>query len=457
MNNKAEETDKFYNVKESWDDKDIPNFDPNKKKGIGFTFKFFIFSLFIFILASGFALYSFYSNSSSFSKDKIDFFINAPISLDSGNDAEVDFSVTNKNTTSISEAYIIISYNSGENISGNENLITKRIDMGEILPNTSINKSISISLFGNESDVKNIDSTLFYKVPASKAEFNRTGTPISVLIKSSPVSISVNSLKEVHQNNNFDINLSIVNNTNNEIKNLLVSARPPNDFVYSSSSLPTYNDNPSWLISKLKAGEKKSIVFSGKLTGPLGEVDKFNFFVGLPKSPDSKTSTSSLNNFDNYNLSIDNIYSKTEKSITIAGQYLNISIITDSTSGSDKVSQSDLVSLEFIYKNNLDLPLDNIIFIAKLSEGIDYTTIDSGFGSFDSDNNAVVWDKSLMPELSQIPGNGTGKIKLKFKIDKDALKGSQIHLQIFGKGDRNSESGVSNEQNLSLDKSWVVN
>lgn len=458
--NKEQEVKEFYKVKENWDDKDLPSYNSeNQKNGMGLTIKLFLFSFLVFILAALFAWYSFYNNNSSFSQNKIDFFINAPVSMDSGSDAEVDFSITNKNTSALSDAYIVVTYNSGQTGSGNQNLITQKIDLGEILPNTSINKSISASLFGNEGDSKEIDSTLFYKVPSSKAEFNRAGTPISILIKSSPVSISVDSFKEVHQNNNFQFTLMVTNNTLNDIKNLLVSVRAPNDFVYASSSLPTYNSNPSWFLSKLASGEKKVITFSGKLTGPLGEADKFTFLAGLPKSSSTTTSSStSLNNFDNYNLSLDNVYSKVEKTISIAGQYIDVQIISDGTNGSGTVSASDLVYLEFAYKNNLDLPLDNVIFMAKLSgDAIDTNSIAPDFGSYDPDNNVVIWDKSTMPELAKIPANGTGTFKLKFKVARDAVSGTKMRIQIYGKGDRTSETGVSSEQNLSIDKTWIVN
>ena len=456
--NKSEEVKDFSKVKESWDDKDLPAYDPeNQKNGMGLTVKFFLFSFFVFLLAAGFAAYSFYNNSSSFSQNKIDFFISAPISMDSGSDAEINFSITNKNSSALSEAYIVVTYNSGNTSSGNKNLVTQKIDLGEILPNTSINKSISVTLFGNEGDSKGIDSTLFYKVPASKAEFNRAGTPINVLIKSSPVSISVDSLKEVRQNNNFQISLTVTNNTNNDINNLLVSVRAPNGFVYASSSLQTYNSNPSWLLPKLSPNQKQVITFSGQLTGPLGEVDKFTFLAGLPKSS-SKNPDPSLNNFDNYNPSLDNVYSKVEKTISIAGQYLDIQITSDGTFGSGTVSANDLIYLELTYKNNLDLPLDNLVFMAKLSgDAIDVNSIDPELGSYDPDSNAVVWDKSGMPDLSKIPANGTGKLKLKLKVARDAAQDSKIRIQVYGKGDRTSETGVSSEQNLSIDKTWIVN
>ena len=62
-----------------------------------------------------------------------------------------------------------------------------------------------------------------------------------------------------------------------------------------------------------------------------------------------------------------------------------------------------------------------------------------------------------MPDLSKIPANGTGKLKLKLKVARDAAQDSKIRIQVYGKGDRTSETGVSSEQNLSIDKTWIVN
>jgi hypothetical protein len=355
-------------IPESWDDSDLGDFKyhPEEKHGMSFSLKFFLISFGIFLLVGAFVLYSLFSNNSAFSVNNIDFTMSGSASLPSGEPGSISLKIENKNKTPISDAYVIIQYDSGENVSGAKNIVAQKIEVGSILANDFANKSASVVLFGNEGASRQVSGTFFYKINGSNAEFNKLANPISITLKSSPVIITVESLKEFHQNNNYTINLKIKNNTPKDIKNLIVSVRPPNDFVYASSSQARYNNNPSWLIQNLSSKAEKQISFSGKLTGDIGATDQFTFYAGTPNSI-ATTSSSTLGNYDNFNLSLDNIYSQVQKNILISGQYLDVSLTDDSTNGAQTVSPNDLIMLDFTYKNNLNYPIDNLVITAKLT------------------------------------------------------------------------------------------
>lgn len=445
-------------IAESWDDSDLADLThhDSPKKSMSFSIKFFLVSFGIFILAAVFVMYSFMRNSSSFSANDINFNISGSASLPSGEPGSINLSIANKNNVSIKDAYIILQYDSGENVSGAKNLVSQKIDLGEIVSNGVQNKSISVTLFGNEGSGREILATLFYKIDGSNAEFNKTANPINVLLKSSPVIISIDSFNEFRQNNINTFNLTIKNNTPKDIKNLIISVRTPKDFMYSSSSNPLYNNNPSWLIGTLLANSQKQISFSGKLTGDIGETAQFTFYAGTPKS-NSTTSSSTLGNYDNFNLSLDNVYSQVEKSILISGQYLDVYITGDSTNGLQTVSPSELITLDFTYKNNLNYPLDNLVITAKLSgNGIDESSTQAVQGVYDKDLNKAIWDKTTLANLSQLGANGTGKFRLQIRTVRSLVGDNTIRLQIFAQGERNSEKDVSNEQNMSLERVWTV-
>lgn len=445
-------------MSESWDDSDLGDLahHDSPKKTMSFSIKFFLVSFGIFILAAVFVVYSFMRNSSSFSANDINFNISGSASLPSGEPGSINLSIANKNNVSIDSAYVIVQYDSGENVSGAKNLVSQKIDLGEIVSGGVQNKSISVTLFGNEGSAREIIATLFYKIEGSNAEFNKTTNPLNVLLKSSPVIISIDSLSEFRQNNINTFNLTIKNNTPKDIKNLIISVRTPKDFIYSSSSNPLYNNNPSWLVGTLSANSQKQISFSGKLTGDIGETAQFTFYAGTPKT-NSTTSSSTLGNYDNFNLSLDNIYSQLEKSILISGQYLDISITGDSTNGSQKVSPGELITLDFTYKNNLNYPLDNLVITAKLSgNGIDESSTQAVQGIYDKDLNNAVWNKATLSSLSQVGANSTGKFRLQIRTVKSLTGDNIIRLQVFAKGERNSEKDVSNEQNMSFERVWTV-
>ncbi|MEI6352739.1 MAG: hypothetical protein WCO35_02270 [Candidatus Nomurabacteria bacterium] len=449
-----------YKIPEKWDDKDLPEFvyHDEVKKSMNFSTKFFLISSGVFFLVLSFVLYSFFHSSSVFSANNIDFVMNGSNSLPSGEPGSLSLNVSNKNKVSLINAYILVQYDSGENLSGAKNIVSQKIDIGEILPNDTSEKSVSVTLFGKEGSQKEIDATLFYKISGSNAEFNKLGNPVGILLKSSPVTITVDSLDEFHQANLNTFNLTIKNNTPKDIKNLIVSVRPPLDFVYSSSSQALYNNNPSWLIKNLSANSENKISFSGKLTGNIGVRDHFSFFAGTPNSSNSSTSASStLGNYDNFNLSLDNIYSQAEKDILVSGQYLDVAITSDSSAGSATVSPNDLLMLDFTYKNNLNYPIDNVVFTAKLlGNGIDNTYTEPIQGTYDQSLSVATWDKTTFADLSQIPANGTGKFTFKIKVARNMIGDNTIHLQLSTHGERKSEKNVSNDQNMSLERTWTL-
>lgn len=449
-------------IPEKWDDKDLNllniNGEYKPKKRLSFTYKFFLFSIIIFLLAGAFVLFSFIKKGSSFSEDRIVITSSGPGSIVSGEDNKIDITISNNNNIPITEAYIMATFDSGENIDGSRNLINKEINIGDILSKSTITESFDFSIFGSEGSIKEIKPILFYKIPKSKAEFTKESNSLSIVLKSAPVIINVKVLKEIHEGYNVDFTISVKNNTKNNIKDLIVSARNPNNFIYSTSSLPPFNDTPSWIINDLSPNNKKDIIMSGKIVGNIGEAANFSFFTGLKKEDNmSSVSTNTLSNFDNYNLDIDNVYSKVEKNILITGQYLDIELSNDGFY-SNNITPGQSMIIEMAYRNNTEFPIDNLKIQAKLvGDYIDMSNSSAESGYFDHKENLFIWDKNSKQEFAQIPAFGSGTIRLYIRIPNNVPNGNTLRLIVFGKGDRNSEDNVSNEQDISIDKIWNIN
>ena len=455
MQIKAENTKNNTNIPESWDDTDLGDFvyKTKPKKEMSFSTRFFLISVVFFVLASGFLAFSIFKNYSSFSEKYIDFTFSGPASLSSGQSENFDLSVNNKNSIPISEAYILVEYNSGENANGDQNPISEKIELGQILSKSATNTKSEITLFGSEGDTKDIKATLFYKVAGSNADFNKSATPLKILLKSSPVTIAIDSLNEFRKNSLNTITISIKNNTQVDMKNVIASARVPNDFVLASSSLKLYTNSPSWIIPNLPALSETKISFSGKLTGDIGQIDGFSFYVGKSNN-NLQNSSSSIGNYDNYNLNIQDVYSQTSKNITISGQYLDVSV---DSNNSDTVLPGELINLDFNYKNNLNYPITNALFLVQLSGDFDKQGLQVLFAKYDVNAGTITWDSNTLAELAFIPANGTGKFKLQIRASKKIpLNGSDIDLKMYARADRSSESSVSNEQDMSFEKKWTI-
>lgn len=447
------------NIPTAWDDKDLGDFTYHKEKreGISFVGKFFIFSILLFFIAGGFLFYTFYNSEATFSENKISIVSTGPGSVTSGEDEEFSITITNNNPAPISGAYIETMYDSGENSAGNKNIVSSKIDIGDLLANSSVTKTISVKLFGAEGTIKNIKPVLHYKVPNSKAEFNKDSNELNIILKSSPISLNVKSLKEMYKDKEESFTILVKNNTENEMKDIIVTARTPNSFRYSSSSELTINSNPSWKIKSLPAKSEKQIIFSGRLSGDIGEVAKFTFLAGVSSTTDINNSTSSLSNFDNFNNGIENVYSKLEKTLYISGPYIDIYISSDSTNNSDTVSPGELINIEFTYKNSSAFPVDNVVFKAKLiGGGLNMDASQAIYGYKDYENNIAVWNSTTMPELSRVAPQYEGKFKLQLRAVNSIARDNAIRIILYASGERNLEDGVSNYQDISVDRAWTV-
>ncbi len=429
-------------IPESWDDSDLGEFKYRLKEN-SFSFKFFIISLILFLITSSILAFSIFRNYSSFSEKQVDISITGPASMSSGQIDNFNILVLNKNPIPILESYIVLEYNAGKSVSGDDSPVSKKVYLGNILSKSSNATTVDMTLFGAEADTVDIKATLFYKVSGSNADFNKSISPIRILLKSSTVTINVNSLDEFRRGSINNINIKIKNNTNTDLKNILVLARAPSDFVYASSSEKLYNNNPSWIIDNLPANSEKSIDLYGKLTSNIGEIETFTFFVGTQDQ-------------QNPNNNLASIYSKTEKKIKITGQYLDVSVLSDSTNGEDIIYAGNTINLDFSYKNNLDYPIDDVVFVIKIDGPVDFDNSYAIMGAINKSEKSAIWDKSTMAGLALIGANNTGKFSIKLRVLKNVGYEKALNIKVYAQGKRASENSVSSMQDISLERKWTI-
>ena len=465
LNNPRKKTPTLTHIPTSWDDRDLGDFTYREKreKKVSRVVKFFFLCLLIFLLVAGFGLYSFLGEKNSFSVQKINFVINYPAGVPGGEEINLPVEISNLNKVALLNTSVVLTYDSGESISGAQNFFSQKIDFGDIPARGSLNRNFRVTLFGKEGSLHSFSAKFSYSLAGSKAVYNKDLGPFTISIKSSPIILEVNSLKEMYVGHDYDFDILVKNNTRSDIRNLIISVRAPRDFIYSSSSLPLYDKNPSWLIKNLEKNSQAKVSLTGKLVGNVGALENFTFYVGTPAkgispSPNlSQTASFIKNSFDNYNLNLNNVYAKLEKSILLTSQFLDIQLVDDSTFGKNTVELGESISLNFSYKNNLEYPIDNVLIAAKLAgEMVDFGSIYSENGFFDLTQTTLFWDKTTNRDLAQIPAKGTGNFKLKMKVKRVMFGDRKIRLEVRASGERKAETLVPNTQDVSVVKEWVV-
>lgn len=406
----------------------------------------------------GIVTFTLLNQSSSFSERKLLIDSVGPGSITSGESGEIKVNLTNNNNSPIKEAYLTIMYDSGENITGDKNIITQTVEVGDVLAKSEKEATLNFSIYGSEGMVKEIQPILHYKLADSKAEFTKNSSPVSIVLKTSPVSINVKALKEIHKDYLATFTITVKNNTGNNISDLLVTARNPHNFIFASTTYTLLNNTPSWKIANLAAKESVNIEMTGKITGEIGEKLNFTFYTGLTKNINTQASSSvELSNFDNYYLNIDNVYSKVEKSVLITGQYLDFKISEGKYANESTLTQGEVVTLNLDYKNNTGFPLSDLSFALNiLGDNIVKDSLRVTNGFYDQVRNTILWNKNSALDFAKLGAYNQGSLQIMFRVKNEAELGSQIRIIGNASANRNSEDNVSNQQDTSIDKTFTI-
>jgi cell division protein FtsB len=135
--------------------------------------KFFIFSIVFLFLAGGYTLYNFLSNDVSISNDKIDIEVIGNAFTKGGEELPLQVKITNNNNANLELSDLIISYPKGVEENNSEIVYLPREKIGIIKPGEIVMRNISITLFGYEKSVKEVNISLEYHPEGSNAIFTK--------------------------------------------------------------------------------------------------------------------------------------------------------------------------------------------------------------------------------------------------------------------------------------------
>ena len=365
--------------------------------------KILIGSVIFFIITVGIVAYNFLGGNNVVSGNNIDVTVKAPVSVAGGDVVPFEIDITNNNSVTLSGADLGVEFPSGAQQADNVSLPAKRIQdfIGDILPGQTIKKNMSIALFGSENEKKDIKITLEYKVAGSNSLFNKAKV-VSILVSSSPVSISVNGPTEVNTNQSADFSVDVTSNSPTVIKNILLKVDYPFGFTFTGSAPNFSVKNNLWLLGDLAPGAKRTIKFQGVLFGQEGEERGFNFSVGSQSATDNSV--------------IGVPYTTSFSSITIRRPFVSADISLNGDNSSNYVSSAgSKVEAVIKWQNNLPYEVSNVAITVKLSgNAIDKSSIQADGGFYQSVANTIIFNQTTDKTfLSLAPGqSGENKFTL---------------------------------------------
>ncbi|MEI7463036.1 MAG: hypothetical protein WCK03_01405 [Candidatus Taylorbacteria bacterium] len=449
-------TDKAPDVNTAWEK---PVEDPVVAKlneyyedhSMSYLKKILIGSIIFCVVAIGIGAYLLLNGANMISPDNIDININGPVSIPGGTPVSFGVIVTNRNNIDLQTVDLSVDFPAGttDAVDSTIELKTYQQLMGDLPAGSSSQKEVKAIIFGEENMQKTMTVKVTYKIKGSNNLFSKKKT-YDVLINSSPVSLVIDSFKEVSSGQEFDMKINLKSNSQEILKNVLLKVQYPFGFTFITSDIKPQSNNSSWKIGDIPAGTERVITIHGKLTGENSDQKVFRFAAGAISSVDQTM--------------IGTQYIATELDMSVQKPFISLGMSVDgNTANSDYIGQFGRDNaIEINWSNNLPVSVSNLIITVKLSgSAYDKSTVVPQDGYFKSGTDEIVWNQQTSPEFASVGAGANGTIAFRL-VPKDfgsavrSVVNPQILISASVSGDRTQETSVSSNLNSAVQRSIRV-
>lgn len=432
-------------VNRSWDaEQGLPKVnygednDDSSYSGFGSGFKkIFVGALAFFVVAVGVAAYIFVSGNNVVSPNNIDIKMLGPVASPAGEILSFDIDVTNRNSSELELSDLVITYPEGTRSAedGVTQLITQRVQVGKIVSNQTVRSTVKSVLFGEENVKKNIKVTFEYRVPGSDSVFT-TSKDYPIFIGLSPVTMTIDTLREITANQPSTFKVTLVSNSTSVIKGLLLKAEYPFGFKFGSSTPVPLSGNDTWALGDLEPGGSREITIVGNIIGENKDERVFNFYTGT-EDPQNTTA-------------IKSVFVSSSATVGVRQPFLAADISLNGQ-GSDVVivNAGDGIQGEITWQNNLDVPVNDVVIEAKITGSmLDKGVVNGDQGFYRSIDSTILWDRSTLSGLKEIGPGESGRIQFALASlpastqNNTTFRRSEISIDLTIKAKRLNENRV---------------
>lgn len=364
-------------------------------------------SIGIFLLVAIFSSLYLFFGANQISGRNISISLNAPVAVAAGDVVPLQISIANQNSVSMESANLILNYPTGTKTNDEQarDLFEERIPLSNLQAGEAINVPVSVVLFGEESQEKEIKASIEYRVSGSNSTFFKEAEPVILRINSSPLVIKATTLSKVSSGQDIEVKISIKSNASTVQRNLLVSASYPSSFSFiSSEPAPDYGQN-EWLIKEIAPEAVQEITLRGRVKGVEGEPAEIQLTVGTPRSDNQFVMGS--------------ILSKVNTNYIIERPFIDMLVSINNDSDGEAVLESGKAAEVVVrVKNTLGGPIYDMRVEVKPKGNLirdNFVTTSGGF--YDSLSQTIRWEVSGDQSLAEVASNEEREFTFWIKAD----------------------------------------
>jgi hypothetical protein len=382
----------------SWGDDNLIISSVPVERGMSFGMKALLVSLFVLVAAGSFLAWQLISSRNIVSSANIDMTADITPYVEGGEQTPLSFTLNNKNTAPLESASLTLMYKQGSGAQDEQEKVYEKRDLGLIKAGEYKTQDFKVTLFGSESEARDIVLKLEYKVSGSNAVFNKTITQ-GVTLKTPPITVHIEGPETLSIGQNGEYKFTIKNNSATSSLPSILELTLPNNFTVEDQSSKPFSRTTSWAIESLKPGASKIISVTGSLKGVQGETSTIRAIVG---------------SYGDTKASVGIVYSKEVADVKLRASPLTLAMSLENEIGiRDTVRYGDKAILTINYSNDTNTPLQDARITIRLSgEAALYKLVDPGVGYYDSEAKTITWDKASQPELGTLQPYAHGSMRV---------------------------------------------
>ncbi len=356
-----------------------------------------------FVVAAGTAAYLFSRDTNVISPEKIEMEITSPLQVGGGEPLLVQVGITNGNTVPIEAATLVVEYPKGTRSAEDVAIPLERVReaVGVIRPNRRENVTLRAVLYGDEQTTQNIRMALEYRIEGSNATFVKDLTH-SVLLSSAPLSVTIDALEEISNDQPVELRIGVVSNATEDIDEVLLVGNYPFGFTYRGAEPQPTAGESVWNLGSFEPGEGKEVIVRGVVSGLDTQDRIFRFDAGIPDEA-SQTQIAAILN-------------QAEHDMVVKRPFMNLALALDGTrDGVHVVNNGEVVRGIISWENTLpDSVYDMEMVVSFQGALLNPRAIQSNDGFFRSQDTTVIFNDETEGRLDRIDPGETGQVAFEF-------------------------------------------
>ena len=220
------------------------------EKGFSFGTKLLLISTLFLIVALSFAAWRVFSLRNVVSASNIDMTADITPFIQGGEVTPLILTLHNRNVSQLLEARVTLLYKQGNGSQDEQEKVQEKREIGTINSGDFKKQDFKVSLYGSESESRDIVLKLEYKVTGSNAIFSKIVTA-QVVLRAPPISVTIEGADKLSLGQSSTYSFVIKNNSATSSLPSVLQLTLPNSFTIESATPKPLPHSASWQIAQI--------------------------------------------------------------------------------------------------------------------------------------------------------------------------------------------------------------